>query len=707
MAYWSIPAGQQIDYSANGDDIDSFSQKVKWCLEEIFNSLQYLHTNGSTGDIDAPAQAYEIRVDSSNGTLCIRNATNNDWITLGKLEEHFGIEPEDIGAIRNGGGIKKLDMGNLTVIDLNAEPLGTYSTGDVYISAKDKAVYWFTGSTWKTIVASGDGDDILTKSILVNQGSRANVGKVLKINEHGKLSTDITGSPGMLYDKAIVRRGELKNNQVLVYDSTENGNAGAFVNREIDAVVGGGITGGGNDCVVSGLSGKLLFTYGGTSSIYKEYDGKEDVSVDVTKCIKPLTIMQGNDTISYNGSYGHVVRIPSDSVLKDLFITENGVTRYYNGSSSMAITIPSYQQYGHYLTIKNSEGGKFGEYNGTKDVNITLRPLIITRGQSTLKYDGMIEQEITIPSANKTLTIQKNTTAMTYDGTENSNINLTNKKLVIHKEGEDDIEYDGSAEKVVSIPSGRMESLTITQGTSTLAVYNGSASKTVSLPAFPLPALTIKNNEEVYAQYDGTNAATINIATVNRTSELLHVKRMIVMNTLGSLNSSINYLNVDSAIYEKLSTTASHVWIDTTNSTMQNEVGFGMMLKNTNGGYIITNLAQTDFYSTRRADLFVVGGDINQGQMSAGVAFKTEDGEWYNGTNTLSSEKIFLPMGFQKRVNAFSTGEYMWHFSSFVAHSELSITRVMFKVTVDAMTATQISNNAEPTITYLAAVFDG
>ena len=43
MALWAIPSDKIIDYSKNGDDINTFSQKVKYCLEEAFNSLAELH----------------------------------------------------------------------------------------------------------------------------------------------------------------------------------------------------------------------------------------------------------------------------------------------------------------------------------------------------------------------------------------------------------------------------------------------------------------------------------------------------------------------------------------------------------------------------------------------------------------------------------------------------------------------------------------
>lgn len=43
MAIWTIPDEYKIDYSRNGDDVDAFSQKVKYCLEEAFVGLNELH----------------------------------------------------------------------------------------------------------------------------------------------------------------------------------------------------------------------------------------------------------------------------------------------------------------------------------------------------------------------------------------------------------------------------------------------------------------------------------------------------------------------------------------------------------------------------------------------------------------------------------------------------------------------------------------
>lgn len=43
MAIWRIPSEYTINWTQNGDDVHSFSYKVKYCLEEAFTSLEELH----------------------------------------------------------------------------------------------------------------------------------------------------------------------------------------------------------------------------------------------------------------------------------------------------------------------------------------------------------------------------------------------------------------------------------------------------------------------------------------------------------------------------------------------------------------------------------------------------------------------------------------------------------------------------------------
>ena len=112
MAIWAIPEDKIIDYSPNGDDVDSFSQKVKFCLEEIFKSLQYLHSSGGTLD-DSNTTPHEIRVNRTDNCIYVRNSDNTAWVLLGEVAPYLGIDADSIGGIINGGGIGKLSCGTI------------------------------------------------------------------------------------------------------------------------------------------------------------------------------------------------------------------------------------------------------------------------------------------------------------------------------------------------------------------------------------------------------------------------------------------------------------------------------------------------------------------------------------------------------------------------------------------------------------------
>lgn len=59
-AIWEIPKDKIINYSKTGDDIDLFTQKVKYCLEEAFVALKELHDNiGSPSSIAGVSVAFD------------------------------------------------------------------------------------------------------------------------------------------------------------------------------------------------------------------------------------------------------------------------------------------------------------------------------------------------------------------------------------------------------------------------------------------------------------------------------------------------------------------------------------------------------------------------------------------------------------------------------------------------------------------------
>ena len=226
MADWTIT--RPIDYSPNGDDVDSFSQKVKYTLEQIYECLQLLRMNGAQAGLTGTATPFEIRTDTTTGQIYIRNADNSDWLLLGEVGEHFGITPETISAVRNGSGIGKFSCG----IDDN-KPMTGNESHDIYFAEDTSTAYIWTGSAWK-IFLSLNFEDILNyqdycvfRDELTTAGGVSSAGKVLQLDKRtGKANVDITGSPDMLQGY-FINFQNLKDGDVITYDAAKK----MFVNK--------------------------------------------------------------------------------------------------------------------------------------------------------------------------------------------------------------------------------------------------------------------------------------------------------------------------------------------------------------------------------------------------------------------------------------------------------------------------------------------
>lgn len=236
MANWEIPSDQIIDYSPNGDDIDSFSQKVKWCLEAIFDTLKFLHSNGAVAtldDIDNPAP-YEIRIKTTDNGIYMYDGTNQIWVLLGYMSPWLGITPERISAIKSSGGLKRISIG------LDGEKTDTgNSTNDLYFATDTTRVWKWTGTKWELLLSRQFADTIefeakcVNRDELTEQGGVSYRGKVLQLDStSGKANVDITGSAERLGEGRY--KIDLQNpqeGQAFVFDPTKDGGKGAFVNR--------------------------------------------------------------------------------------------------------------------------------------------------------------------------------------------------------------------------------------------------------------------------------------------------------------------------------------------------------------------------------------------------------------------------------------------------------------------------------------------
>lgn len=232
MAVWAIPSDQVIDYSPNGDDVDSFSQKVKFCLENIFECLQHLHTNGAQAGLGGDTSPYEIRINTTDDCIYMRNGDDTDWILLGKVDENFGITADSLKAVKNGGGVQRFLMGT----EANMPTTGN-NTNDLYFSPETSRIFRWTGKTWDKFLTR-HFDELLDyekwriplvvlSNVMTATGGAAGAGKILQLDpQTGKANVDITGSPAKLNDK-LIEVQNLRDGHVLTYDANKD----RFVNR--------------------------------------------------------------------------------------------------------------------------------------------------------------------------------------------------------------------------------------------------------------------------------------------------------------------------------------------------------------------------------------------------------------------------------------------------------------------------------------------
>ncbi len=244
MSDWEIK--NVIDYSANGDDIDTFSQKVKAEEEVLYDRLNRVRCNdASSGTTVSDVVPYQWKIDTSTepATIYMYDGQSDALVKIGTVAESFGLDASEIGGIANEGGITTMQMGK------DADKPTAAQTRALYFAYDVKKIYYWTGSAWE-IFLSLDYDDIIDKeqSIITwdNVASSGTASKIAQYNTDGDLEADITGSPAQLENHAINTSG-LAAGATLVYDGSE------WVNQEVPVVNSTGTL----DISVTGSAAKM------------------------------------------------------------------------------------------------------------------------------------------------------------------------------------------------------------------------------------------------------------------------------------------------------------------------------------------------------------------------------------------------------------------------------------------------------------------
>ncbi len=238
MEDWEVK--NVIDYSPNGDDIDSFSQKVKAEEEVIYERLNRVRCNdASAGVLLSDAVPYQWHIDTSTepATIYMYDGQTNAWVKIGTVATAFGLNTTDLGGITNEGGITTMQMGK------DAEKPDTAELRALYFAYDAKKIYMWSGVAWDVFL-SLDYDDIIDREgSAVRQEDVAYSGpnKIARFDADGKIDADITGSPARIANRPI-SIGRLQESQSLVYDGTNWVNKGIVTTNDT-GLIDGSITG--------------------------------------------------------------------------------------------------------------------------------------------------------------------------------------------------------------------------------------------------------------------------------------------------------------------------------------------------------------------------------------------------------------------------------------------------------------------------------
>ena len=313
-----------INYSLNGETADSFIYKTKATFEQIFLLLNMLRSAGAQAGLDATdAAPYQIRINTADNCLYMRDSNNEQWIYIGEITTNLGITPETIGAIKNGGNVGKISAGLEA-----AKPATGNATNDLYLATDSSTMYRWTGAAWIAVLSLDFSKLLDYERYCVNRSEVATSGrgKILKLDEvTGKANVDITGSPERLLGYEIDVRN-LKDDDVLAFDEAK----GKIVNKPKDSVKMSDTSYTGEAHVsVTGsaesINGLTIETTGVTNGQVLSYYNGRLVFADQDNI--------SDDDITTTGEAGKLVKIGTDGWIKgkvslpDELVTTSGEPR--------------------------------------------------------------------------------------------------------------------------------------------------------------------------------------------------------------------------------------------------------------------------------------------------------------------------------------------------------------------------------------------
>ena len=364
-----------IDYSASGDDIDTAAQKVKAEFEIVYQLLNRLRSNDATisANVQDPAP-YQLHVNTSNGTISIRNGANTDWILLGKVDEHFGINAEQIGAITREGVIGKIYSGT----SLSSRP-ATAQTYDLYYDMQNKRIYYYDGTAWQIFLSLQfmDISNYEEYCVLRSEVGYSGADKVLRLDKvTGKGNIDIAGSPDKLLGHPI-EVSNLQDEDVLTYNAERQ----KFVNKARDTY----------EASYSAEPGHLILV-DENRTIHVNVDGSVNRIQGVPVAAIRDRIRHG-DVLVYSATEGKFIVAQKD-YLQEIDITERGEIKKIPRVSTdglLHVNISGWSKglNGIFANTNGIEDGDVLVYrNTTGKFEVEPKGNTLGEGRSLVLYDG-------------------------------------------------------------------------------------------------------------------------------------------------------------------------------------------------------------------------------------------------------------------------------------------------------------------------------
>lgn len=372
----------KIDYSPNGDDIDTFAQKMQAEIKLIYHLLNALRQNFPSSGDHKDTLPYQFHVDTSNGKFFIRNSADDGWSVIGEVDkDYLGITPANIGAVANDGTVRKFSSGNGENKPVDAR------TGDIYYDYEHRRAFYFTGTSWEVFLSLNFADlyDYEKYCVAKSEVDTNGKGKIPRLDPNtGKGNFDIAGSPAKILGYPI-ETANLKDGQVLVFDNAKQ----KFVNQPKDAIARSEISN-------TGEANKIVQTNG-----------------------------SGIANISISGSAEKI-----SGVALDAANLVNGQFLVYDANKKKIIS--DTKDYLHGADVSSTgEADKIIRLGADKTVHADLDGSVSKIDNIIFNLANISEDDLLVYKSGKIIPVEKDTNAATINGISFDTENLQDRQVLI------------------------------------------------------------------------------------------------------------------------------------------------------------------------------------------------------------------------------------------------------------------------------------